>query len=99
MLEKQVALITIKKKNYTLPITDFNHKLGDELISITLEDETRLYTGTNNVIIINGDSEIMNAILNMGDFYTPEKDTQGKIKVKKLTKDNSLKLINGGKNE
>ena len=99
MLENQVALITVGEKNYTLPITDFNHKLGDELISITLEDETRLYTGTNNVIIINGDPEIMNAILNMGDFYTPEKDTQGKIKVKKLTRDNSLKLINGGKNE
>lgn len=99
MLENQVALITVGEKNYTLPITDFNHKLGDELISITLEDETRLYTGTNNVIIINGDSEIMNAILNMGDFYTSEKDAQGKIKVKKLTRDNSLKLINGGKNE
>ena len=99
MLENQVALITIGEKNYTLPITGFNHKLGDEFISITLEDGTRLHTGTNNIIIINTDSEIMNAILNVGDFYTSQRDDRGKIKVKKITQDNSLKLIKGGKNE
>ena len=69
--------------------------------SIILKDGTRLEIGTNNLIIVHGTSELINAMLESlnENFYQPEKDQQGKTKMKKITQDRPFKLIKGGKNE
>ena len=52
-------------------------------------------------MIITGKSEIIESILKMVDtnFYSPEIDNKGKVKMKKITQDRPFKLIKGGKNE
>lgn len=101
MSEEKHAIVTIGTNHYVLPINNSCHNRGDDVTRIFLKDGTSLEIGTSNVIIITGESEILQSMFKMvsTNFYTPEKDLKGKIKMKKITQDRPFKLIKGGKNE
>ena len=102
MMEKEkYAIITIGNSHFTVPVKNYYHNRGDDIASIILKDGTRLEIGTNNLIIVHGSSELINAMLESlnENFYQPEKDQHGKTKMKKITQDRPFKLIKGGKNE
>lgn len=101
MSESKYAIITIGDNHFVLPISNSSHNRGDDIMSVSLKDGTRLEVGTNNIIVVIGESEIMESMLKMVDtnFYSPEVDDKGKVKMKKITQDRPFKLIRGGKNE
>ena len=95
------AIVTIGKSHFIMPVKNCCHHRGDDISSIILEDNTRLEIGTNNLIMVYGESDLMNAILESSSekFYKAQKDKQGKAKIKKIANDNKFKIIEGGKNE
>lgn len=99
MSEDKHAIITIGTNHYVLPISNSSHNRGDDVTRVFLKDGTSLEVGTSNVIIITGESEVLEAMFKMVDtsFYTPEEEN-GKVKMKKITQDRPFKLIKGGKN-
>ena len=94
------AIITIGDNQFVLPISSSSHNLGDDITVLILKDGTRLEIGTSNVIVISGKSEVIEAMLEMvnTNFYTPNKDKQGKVKMKKISTDKPFTVIKGGKN-
>ena len=101
MSENKYAIVTVGNNHFVLPINNSSHNRGDDIMTVTLKDGVRLEVGTNNIMIITGESEIIESILKMVDtnFYSPEIDNKGKVKMKKITQDRPFKLIKGGKNE
>lgn len=94
----EYALIKIASKYYLLKIK--NNSINEKIVTITLEDNTKLTIGLENIIIMNNESEIINEILeNSNETYTIYKGNYEKPLVKKLSKDNPFKLIKGSKNE
>ena len=94
------AIVTNRKSHFTLPVSNCTHNRGDDISTVILEDGTRLEVGTNNLIMVYGKSDLINAMLETSNeyFYQPKKEN-GKIKMKKITSDNPFKLLKGGMNE
>ena len=94
----EYALIKIASKYYLLKIK--SNSINEKIVTITLEDNTKLTVSLENIIIMNKESEIINEILeNSNETYTTYKGNYEKPLVKKLSKDNPFKLIKGNKNE
>ena len=100
-MSQKIAIITVGSNQFVLPISEATHNLGDDIMTIILPDGASLKVGTNNIIIITGNSDIINAMLSMvnTNFYSPAEDEKGKVKMKKITPDRPFRLIKGGKNE
>lgn len=100
-METKHVILTIGSNHYVIPITSYHHNRGDDIVSMTLTDETKLKAGTNNVIIVSGESDLINAILEMPEekFYQPEQTKHGKIMLKRINKENPLKPFGGKENE
>lgn len=101
MEKEKYAIITIGKSHFTLPVKSCSHNRGDEVSSVILEDDTRLEIGTNNLIMVYGESDLINAVLESSneDFYQPEQTKHGKVMLKKITRDTPFKPFGGNKNE
>lgn len=92
--EKNVIL-TIGSSHYVLPVVDYRHNRGDDVVGITLKDGARLEVSTDKAILIIGESNFMNAILASSDedFYQPEQTKHGKTLIKKITKEEPFKNL------
>lgn len=101
MKEEKHAIITIGDSHFVVRIINFHHNLNDNIVTTILEDGTKLELSTENIIVVTGESKIINAILETAseNFYQPKQNSKGKILMKKIALDNPLKIIKGGKNE
>lgn len=90
MEKGRYAIIKIGQGNFILPYRNLDRIANSPVTGITLEDDTKITIGTNNLITIFGDFDIMNAIIESSNepFYKVQKDEQGKIKMKKIGNDN-----------
>lgn len=100
-MENNHVILTIGDEHYVIPIVSYNHNRSDEIVSMTLPDEAKLKTSTNNVIIVTGESDFINAILETSGekFYQPEQTKHGKIMLKRITKEAPFKPFRGKENE
>ena len=100
-MEEKHAILTIGANHYVMPITAYHHNRGDDIVSMTLQDETKLKISTNNAIIVTGESDFISAILETSEekFYQPEQTKHGKIMLKRITKDVPFKPFGGNQNE
>ena len=90
MKQEHYVIIKIGESNFILPYRNLGHRTGDTVTTITLADDTNITVGTNNLITIFGDFDIINAIIEASDekFYKAKKDEKGKIKMKRIGNSN-----------
>ena len=96
-----ILIVEAKYRSGTSVTARLAKEQGKEVFAIPHNLENKNGIGTNNLIIVHGSSELINAMLESlnENFYQPEKDQHGKTKMKKITQDRPFKLIKGGKNE
>ncbi len=84
----KTAILTISDSHYVIPIKDYCTSINiPKGVSLFLADNTIVELSTNNVILITGESELIKALLESEseNFYQPETNKYGKIKMKKIT--------------
>ena len=94
-------ILTLGETHYVLPIKSYRHNRGDDVTGVTLIDDSRLETSSNNIAILFGESDFINAILESSEekFYQPEQTKRGKIMLKRINKDTPFKQFGGKENE
>lgn len=86
--ECKKAILTIGDSHYVIPIKNYYTSINiPKGVSLILEENTIVELSTNNVILITGESELIKALLESEseNFYQPETNKYGKIKMKKIT--------------
>lgn len=81
------VILTLGTSHYILPVKNYSAYNEATIISITLDDDSKIKTSPNNLVLVTDRSELINAILesNSENFYEPEKTKYGKTKMKKIT--------------
>ena len=92
------AIITIGNCHYILPIISYEQIQGSNITKITLKDGSKLETSNNNIILLIGESDFINAVLENPEekFYQPNQTKHGKTMIKRITKEGPFR---GNKNE
>lgn len=93
----QKIILTLGKSHFVLPIKYYHPSLTlPDNIVVTLADNAKVETNSHNILLVTGESELINAILEspLEHCYKPQKTSQGKVKMKRISIDSQ---INGGK--
>ena len=83
-------ILTLGETHYVLPIKSYRHNRGDDVTGVTLIDDSRLETSSNNIAILESSEE---------KFYQPKQTKLGKIMLKRINKDTPFKQFGGKENE
>ena len=91
-INQKHVILTIGESHFVLPIKEFKSLKLNNMVSITLIDDSTIETNSNNTIMFTGSSDIINAMLETNEnFYQPEKGKYSKVMMKRITKNEPFK--------